>query len=144
MISYYLPGFTNQKFVKTGRFFWGLLTFALMKKRLSLINSVLATAVLFSMLVQSLHSFEHLSKLFSEKECHHKYTGKTEVSHQHHPFDECFVCEFTLSAFVHPALYAFSFPVIENHLPVLNRTAESIISFSGITYSLRGPPTAIA
>ncbi|WP_298221413.1 hypothetical protein [Flavobacterium sp.] len=115
-----------------------------MKKRWAIINSVLMVAVLCSMLLQSVHSLEHLSKLFSEKECHHKYSGQTEISHQHHPFDECFTCEFTFSAFVTPKDFSYSPQFFQGFLPYsCFGPNEVIVSFSGSSYSLRGPPSFI-
>jgi phosphopantetheinyl transferase (holo-ACP synthase) len=41
--------------------------------------------VLFSILFQSLHTYEHFAKQFAEKECHQKeYYGEPEITHQHH------------------------------------------------------------
>jgi hypothetical protein len=114
-----------------------------MKKRFAIVNSVLMMAVLFAMLLQSMHSFEHIGQLFSKKECHHKYTGQTEISHQHHPFDHCFVCEFTFSAFLSPQAFSYSLRIPQSAIPFQNSTFEAISSFSGSSYSLRGPPSAI-
>ncbi|WP_309640080.1 hypothetical protein [Flavobacterium sp.] len=115
-----------------------------MKKRFAIINSTLMVAVLFSMLLQSVHSFEHLSKLFSEKQCHHKYTGQTEISHQHHPFDKCFVCEFTFSTFITPQTFSHTPHFTIGLIPYcFFAPTEIIFSFSGSSYSLRGPPSAI-
>jgi hypothetical protein len=100
-------------------------------------------AVLFSMLLQSAHSFVHISELFSKKECHHQYTGQTEISHQHHPFDECFVCEFTFSAFITPQHFSYSFHTPQGIIPYFCTSTEIVFSFSGSSYSLRGPPSFI-
>ena len=133
----------NQNFVKTNQLFIGFTTFVSMKKRLAIINATLMFAVLFSMLLQSVHSLEHVGQLFSEKECHHKYTGKTEISHQHHPFDECFVCEFTLSAFIAPQTFSYSLHFLQGFIPYQNFPVEIVFSFPGSSYSLRGPPSCI-
>jgi hypothetical protein len=115
-----------------------------MKKRFAIINSALAVAVLFSMLLQSVHSFEHLRHVFSEKECHHQYTGQADISHQHHPFDECFVCEFTFSAFITPQTFSYSVYFTPEYIPYNSAIpTEAVFSFSGSSYSLRGPPSAI-
>jgi len=118
-------------------------TFVAMKKRNIIINFSLMLAVLFAMLLQSVHSFEHISKLFSEKECHHKYTGKTEISHQHHPFDHCFACEFTISSGI--ASDVLSIKIISHHIaiPCFFVIPKSIVSFSGNLNYLRGPPNFV-
>jgi hypothetical protein len=100
-------------------------------------------AVLFSMLLQSVHSFEHLSHLFSEKECHHKYTGQTEISHQHHPFDHCFVCEFTFGTFLSPKSFSYQLQLQQRAIPYFFAATEAVFSFSGSTYAPRGPPSSI-
>ena len=101
------------------------------------------TAVLFTMLAQSMHSFSHLHQLFSEKECHHKYTEQTDISHQHHPFEHCFVCEFTFGAFVYS-----KFIQIQLHPDLMVTTylfakPEIVIAFQEKQSFLRGPPQFI-
>ncbi len=101
-------------------------------------------AVLFSILFQSFHSYEHLAKQLSEKQCHHKYNqGKTEFTHHHAEFDHCFACEFTLSNFISPDSFSFKTQISNQEIPyffIVNQTPES---FSGSCYSLRGPPPFI-
>lgn len=110
-------------------------------KKYALVNVGLMLSVLFTMLVQSLHSFEHLHQVFDEKECHHKYTGNTELSHQHHPFDHCNVCEFTLGAFVASSHFAYN-TLEKQALPLYSyHYSNDIISFfKGSFFVLRGPP----
>ena len=134
---------TKQNFVKTNRSFDVFTTFDAMKKKFAIINSALVVVVLFSILQQSVHSFVHLSKLFSEKECQHKYTGRADISHQHHPFDQCFVCEFTFSAFITPQNFSYSFYTPQGIIPYFCNETEPVFSFSGSSYSLRGPPSFI-
>lgn len=98
-------------------------------------------AVLFSILFQSFHSYEHLVKQFSEKQCHHKYnTGKTEFTHHHADFDHCFVCEFTLSSFISPDSFTFTLQTEQKEIPYFFNTTEASESFSGSFCFLRGPP----
>ena len=97
--------------------------------------------VLFTMLIQSLHSFEHLHEVFDEKECHHKYTGNTEISHQHHPFDHCFVCEFTFGNFVPTAFYVYKSIEKQNPIPYFSIDSNEIhLQFKGSLFALRAPP----
>jgi len=114
-----------------------------MKKRIAIINFTLMIAVLFAMLLQSVHSFKHISKLFSEKECHHKYTGKTEISHQHHPFDHCFACDFTFSSGIASEVLSTK---VNSHflaIPCFYAIPKSIVPFSGNLNYLRGPPNFV-
>lgn len=120
-----------------------LLLLHMMKRKVLLVNVFLSVAVLFSMLLQSVHSFEHLSKLFSEKECHHVYSGKTEISHQHHPFDECLSCEFTFSSFVCPELFHFDFLVAQPSSVKIFTADQSLVVISNTTLFVRGPPAEV-
>ena len=121
------------------------LTFASMKKKQVIINFSLMLAVLFSMLFQSFHSYEHLSKQLSEEVCHHKYNlHKTEINHQHKGFDHCFLCEFTLSTFIATEISFFEYKsaiiFTANSLYYSNENAQF---FKGSLFSLRAPPSFI-
>lgn len=97
--------------------------------------------VMFSMLLQSLHSYEHLAKLFSEKECHHHYSQKPEISHQHHSFDHCFVCEFTFGSYVAKAFFSaksiFRIALYQQYSFFHTQTSQF---FKGSLFALRAPP----
>ncbi len=114
-----------------------------MKRKILFLNVFLSVAVLFSMLLQSVHSLEHLNKLFSEKECHHTYSGKTEISHQHHPFDECLSCEFTFSTFVCPDLFHFDFLFVQPSSVKTYAADELPVVLSKSVLYLRGPPSEV-
>jgi hypothetical protein len=112
-----------------------------MKKKQLIISLSLAVTVLFSILLQSFHTYEHFVKQFSQKECHHKYNGNSpEITHQHHNFDDCKVCHFTFGTYI--SAVAFSYKLNSNFktVPYFLATADAIISFSGSLYSHRGPP----
>ncbi|RTY93894.1 hypothetical protein [Flavobacterium sp. GT3R68] len=115
-----------------------------MKKKLIIVNLSLMTAVLFAILFQSMHSYEHLAKQFTEKQCHHQYNStKTEFTHHHTEFDHCFVCEFTLSSFIAPDTFCFKPTFAPSEIPYFLATPEIVIPFSGSRYTLRGPPHCI-
>ena len=113
-----------------------------MKKRIVIVNAGLMIAVLFSILFQSVHSYEHLAKQLSEKECFHEYKSSKEITHQHDAFENCFVCSFAFSSFV--AQDSISFEIkkkaIDLATPVsISRGLPSF--FKGALFSLRAPPT---
>ena len=112
-----------------------------MKRRFVIVNLMLIVVVLFSMLLQSLHSFEHLAKLFSEKECHHHYSQKTEINHQHHPFDHCFVCEFTFGSYLETAFFSLknriTVTISQQYTFLYKHTSQF---FKGSLFALRAPP----
>jgi hypothetical protein len=115
-----------------------------MKKKFVIVNYFLAVAVLFSILFQFVHSYEHLAKQLSEKDCHHKYTSSQEIMHQHHGFDHCFVCHFSVSSFVASEISSFEFQKIT--IPSgysFFKSKEITQFFSGSLFALRAPPVFI-
>jgi hypothetical protein len=115
-----------------------------MKKKFVLVNSILAVAVLFSILFQFVHSYEHLAKQLSHKECHHKYTSSQEITHQHHNFEHCFVCHFSVSSFVasdthHFEFQKYSFPNRHSFF----KSIEIAQFFKGSLFAFRAPPIFI-
>ncbi len=115
-----------------------------MKKKFALLNSFLALAVLFAMLFQSVHSYEHLAKQLSEKKCSHKNISSHEITHQHQNFDHCFVCDFTISTFISPDISNFEFKkmTIPSGYSFFN-LREITQFFKGSLFALRAPPSFI-
>lgn len=115
------------------------------KKKSVILSSLLMFAVLFSILFQSIHSYEHLAKQLSQKQCHHKYTNdSTEITHQHHNFDHCFVCEFTLNSFVASDISSFEFKKITIPSGYTFFRSRAITQFfKGSLFALRAPPSFI-
>ncbi|MBC7846804.1 MAG: hypothetical protein H7Y10_09955 [Flavobacterium sp.] len=115
-----------------------------MKKKFVIFNSFLALAILFAMLFQSVHSYEHLAKQLSEKKCHHQFTSKQEITHQHHNFDHCFVCNFTISNFVSSGNSNFEFIKINFSSEYsFFKSREITQFFKGSLFALRAPPSFI-
>ena len=112
-----------------------------MKKFLVNTNAFMAVVILFAILFQSLHSYEHLVKEIITKKCLHKHVSSKQITHQHTKFDKCFVCEFAFSSFITSNIQSFSYCNDSNFYK--NDSCfltESNDFFSGISYSLRGPP----
>jgi len=116
-----------------------------MKKGFAILSSFLMITVLFSILFQSIHSYEHLAKQLSEKQCHHEYNiTNTEITHQHHNFDHCFVCEFTLNSFVASEISSFEFKKITIPSGYTFFKSRAITQFfKGSLFALRAPPSFI-
>jgi hypothetical protein len=97
------------------------------------------------MLFQSVHSYEHLAQQLSEKKCHHRYSSKQEITHQHHNIDHCFVCTFKMSSFVASTFNCFKF---QNTTITSGYTffesKEIAQFFKGSLFALRAPPVFIA
>jgi hypothetical protein len=115
-----------------------------MKKKLVILNYSLVMVVLFGVLFQSLHSFEHLVEQLTAEHCDHKYhKGKTEFTHSHHDFDDCFVCEYSFSNYIPTDFFSFEFKIPVNDTISLFGYGEKIVFFSGSVIKSRGPPSVI-
>lgn len=132
--------------LKSGGFLFRKDTFVVMKRKLQLLNFGMGLIVLFAILFQSVHSFEHLAKQLSEKQCHHKYhSHKTEINHSHHNFDKCFVCEFAFSSYISlnkTASFKENKEIVSKY--TFEYSKEIFSSFKGSLFSLRAPPVFIA
>ena len=122
-----------------------LVTFALMKKKNLIVSLFFGLAVLFAIILQSVHTFDHLEKELTTKECHHKYAkNKTEFTHAHHNLDHCFVCEFTFSTSIKSDFFTFTFKKVQ--IPIFYSyfySKEIAQSFRGSLFALRAPPSFI-
>ena len=117
-----------------------------MKKKFVLINFSLMIAVLFSMLFQSLHSYEHLLEKNSQEKCHQKHIGSgKQLTHQHYNLEHCFACEFTFSNFIPSELFTFEFKNVTllSYYSFFN-SKEIVNFFKGSLFALRAPPIFIA
>ncbi|KFF07164.1 hypothetical protein [Flavobacterium reichenbachii] len=115
-----------------------------MKKKQLILSFSFAVIVLFSMLFQSIHSYEHIVKQLSEKQCHHDYNDPNgEITHQHHNFDLCYVCDFVFGSFIIPDNFSFHFQTFQGETPYFFTAEENIFTFSGSSYLLRGPPATL-
>jgi hypothetical protein len=126
-------------------FHFVLVTFVAMNKKRVLISLFFGLAVLIAIVLQSVHTFNHLEQELTTKECHHKYAkNKTEFTHAHHNLDHCFVCEFTFSTSIKSDFYTFTFKKVE--IPVSYSyfySKEITQSFRGSLFALRAPPSFI-
>ena len=115
-----------------------------MKKKQLIISLSLAMTVLFSILFQSLHTYEHFVKQFTEVECHHIYRhGKPEITHQHYNFEDCKVCHFTFGSYITLQVFPYSLNSNYEGTTYFFENRKFFISFPGSLYSLRGPPSLI-
>lgn len=116
-----------------------------MKKRIGILNFLLAFAVLFAMLFQSAHTYQHLAQQLSEKKCHHSHTSKHEITHQHHNLEHCFVCDFKISSFTYSEIASYEFQdTIINSRYTFFKSREITEFFKGSLFALRAPPVFIA
>lgn len=112
-----------------------------MKKRNLITSFSLALLVLFPILFQSIHSYDHSIKQLSEKQCHHKYNDPSgEITHQHHDYETCFVCNLAFGNYIVPVETAFKLHNLDNKIPYFFTVSQKVFYFSQNVYLLRGPP----
>lgn len=113
-----------------------------MKKRITVINFLMSFAVLFAMLFQTVHSYEHIIKQASEKHCNHTYTaGQKEITHSHSVDSNCHICHFAFSTFIPNAFQAISFHKTTVDIFTKFFYFETISTFfKGSLFALRAPP----
>lgn len=115
-----------------------------MKRKQLILSLSFAVTILFSILFQSIHSYEHIVKQLTEKQCHHNYNDPSgEITHQHHDFEVCFVCNFAFGSYIVPETFQFQFHSFEKEIPYFFSVSEKIFSISATSYFLRGPPSVI-
>ena len=100
--------------------------------------------ILFAIVFQSFHSFEHLIKEFSSKKCHHNYNHhKREITHGHDSLEKCFVCEFAFSSYHKPEKKGNTYVTIDIFTKKsFTYSIDVPKKFKGALFSLRGPPVA--
>ena len=115
-----------------------------MKKRQLITSVSLAVMVLFSILFQSIHSYEHIAKQLSVKQCHHDYSDSNgEMTHQHHDYETCFVCNFAFGGYIIPHKFALEFHSLNKEIPYLFALSEKVFSISESICLVRGPPAVL-
>lgn len=131
-------------FVRTSGFlFYVFLPLSFMKKKQFITNIFFATALLFSIVFQSFHGYEHIEKQLSQKVCFHTHADKAELTHQHKGFEPCFVCEFAFGSSISPQGFSYQLYTAHKEIPYFFKATATILSFSGSLYSHRGPPNFI-
>jgi hypothetical protein len=111
-----------------------------MKSKQLIIRLFFALALLTSIVVQSLHGFEHLEKQFSQKVCEHKQLNSTELTHQHKGFEQCMVCAISFQSGIATTHFQYQLVSVSEVAARFFFNFPTVISFSGSSYSLRGPP----
>jgi hypothetical protein len=113
-----------------------------MKKKYAILNVFFGLTLLFALVLQSLHAFNHLEQELTSKECHHKYAkNKTEFTHAHHNNEHCFVCEFAFSSSLKSDFFAYPFKNVEIPISYTFFYSKEITqTFQGSLFALRAPP----
>lgn len=98
-------------------------------------------SVLFAILFQSLHSYEHF--LGQELAINQHDPKKLDLHQTNHNHEKCFVCEFTFSSFLANEKPSVTFLSEFVKVPYQFPFAANPAVYSGSSFSLRGPPSSI-
>lgn len=102
----------------------------------------MSLTVLFAMLFQTIHSYEHVYRQLTEKHCDHKYAAhEKQITHSHTVENNCPVCHFSFSTFISNSFYTLSFHKVNQVISTVffYKTVTSIF-FKGSLFALRAPP----
>ncbi|MFH7013523.1 MULTISPECIES: hypothetical protein [unclassified Flavobacterium] len=116
-----------------------------MKKKVILINLLLSYTVLFAMLFQTIHSYEHVYRQLTEKHCDHHYaSNQKQITHSHTVENNCSICHFAFSTFIPNSFQALSFHKtnFESSFVFFYTKAVSTF-FKGSLFALRAPPILV-
>ena len=111
-----------------------------MKQKQLVIRFFFALVLLGSLALQSFHGLEHLEKQFAEKACAHKQLNSSELTHQHKGFEQCLVCAISFQNGIPSEQINFELAPTSIVVAPYFFNFPRVISFSGSSYSLRGPP----
>lgn len=116
-----------------------------MKKKIILINFFMSLTVLFAMLFQTVHSYEHVYRQLTEKQCEHQYVdGQKQITHLHAVDSNCPVCHFAFSTFIPNSFQAlFFYKVSFETAYVFYDTKVTSTFFKGSLFALRAPPVLV-
>ena len=128
----------SKKVLNNSGFLLMILSLHLMKKKFAIINLSLMLTVLFAILFQSVHSYEHF---LSNEVVNNQHDSRNLDLHQNdHNHQKCFVCEFTFNNFVNTEIASFTFNNSFECFTSNSFYAENPSFFSGSHSCLRGPP----
>lgn len=121
-----------------------------MKAKFLIINASLLSAVLFTILFQSVHLGEHLfTEYFSEPIVIHQHQlddrdTSTKITDNHYNKQHtCSICEFTLSSIVPHKTLLFQLFSSHETIPYCFTIVEASVSVLENSFGLRAPPFSI-
>jgi transcription elongation factor Elf1 len=117
-----------------------------MQNKKILLSLSLSMVVLFSMLFQSVHTYEHFKQQFAQEKCHHSKIAAraTQITHRHIALEDCKICQLSIGNYIPTTLIGYS---LYSNFQIHHYFSDhwtNISSFSGSLYSYRGPPSSIA
>ena len=113
-----------------------------MKKKVIIINFLMSLMVLYAMLFQTVHSYEHLLTQLTEKHCkHHTSANQKEITHSHSVDTKCHICHFSFSTFIPNSFQSLSFEKVQIETSEVFLYTKSVSTFfKGSLFALRAPP----
>jgi hypothetical protein len=113
-----------------------------MKKKLQFMNLGLMLAVLFAVCYQSVHAFSHSIKQDAEHYHSHSKSNKNLI-YKISEKEDCPVCDFKFVAFISSETLQIEFLSSFIKIPYQFNSNETLITFKGNSFYLRGPPILV-
>ncbi|MBP4139028.1 hypothetical protein [Flavobacterium geliluteum] len=116
-----------------------------MKNKFAFLNFAVSLVVLFAMLFQTVHSYEHVYRQITETHCDHSdSTSKNQITHSHSIDSDCSICHFAFSTFIPIDFYYAAFTnFTEATSCTFLYAAVSTTFFKGSLFALRAPPALL-
>lgn len=94
------------------------------------------------MLFQSVHKYEHIAQQLVHVTCAHKNGEGPEITHKHHSFELCGVCDYKVSGFNTQNFLSLNTFYCSNFKQTVETESPVAISyFKGSLFGLRAPPS---
>lgn len=112
-----------------------------MTKKYAFMNVLMLSALVFALLYQSLHIYEHVlsdHKVDFTENTHHTQPHFS-ADHAHH--EKCFVCDFTFSfiTYTDQTTFEWIYPIFDHHVSIVDTLLFT--HFYENSYIPRGPPS---
>jgi hypothetical protein len=114
-----------------------------MNNKRNLFNFLFAGMVLFSILFQSFHSYEHILEQIQKKVCFHESNeNKADLTHAHIGYENCLVCHYAFSPYEFANSFCAILIISEDFIDAdFNFYQKVSLLYKGSLFALRAPPS---
>ncbi|MEC4113016.1 hypothetical protein [Myroides pelagicus] len=123
-----------------------------MRERKNIAGVLLIVTIMFTMVFQFIHSYEHIATFISYEKEHgthahfHEQRGDSKVALEykvnHNDIEKCFACDTLIPANT-VAIYTFSPNLFLSIEKVQSEVIDTFTPLSHVYYSLRAPPVIV-
>lgn len=122
-----------------------------MQAKKNIARILLVVAIMFTVVFQFVHSYEHIAASFEYEKEHSthahftekraEHTSQITFTEKHSQLDKCFVCDTILNPAITTDILSFDFMSFDIVKAVQDVVSLSVVTLSQIFFSLRAPPT---